>query len=159
MGPWWPAKVNSPHLCFCWIWEGSSTDWIFTLSHSCFAFFSLAWGRGDNDLKNFTVIEPRWTIGLQECACVKSEHQCELKLAEPADAAGPPVKLQLKVASLLSVKCQSFVICYWTVMSSIPPVPSIFRILAGQLGPVCGEHQELELWLSSLSTVLIASLL
>lgn len=81
-------------------------------AHCCFAFFSLAWGRGDDDLKNFTVIEPAWTTGLQKCAYVKSEHQCKLKLAEPADTAGPPVQLQLKFVPPLSVKCQSLVICY-----------------------------------------------
>lgn len=62
-------------------------------------------------MKNFTVVEPGWTTGLQECTWIKSEHLWELKLAEPADAAGPPVKLQLKVGSLLSVKYQPLVIC------------------------------------------------
>jgi len=33
-------------------------------------------------------------------------------------------------------------------MSSSPHVPSTFGVLAGELGPVCGEQQAPELWLS-----------
>lgn len=116
--------------------------------HSCFPFFPLAWGRGDGNSENFTVIEPGGMIGLEECACKKG---WSLSMNVNWSLLSQLVLLDLlSMATDEASYCSQWSASLWSsaVMSSAPAVPSTFRLLAGDLGSVCGEQQAPELWLS-----------
>lgn len=87
--------------------------------HSCFPFFPLAWGRGDGNSGKFTVIEPRGWLDLRNVPARKDEvwHWLWTEACWASWCCWTPCpcsrrsRLQMKLVSLLSVKCQSLVIC------------------------------------------------